>query len=106
MTDRVVLMVVLCLPAWAVLTVLGPIQLLTDLRIGGILHPGLLMSAAIFGFPISLVTTPIAIFLMRSFARTAQSQREVKIYVILAMSALAGTLVGAFIVWRLSILRF
>lgn len=98
---RVSALVLLCPPGWVVLSVFGPMQWLESQReLGQVLHPVLLLLGAIIGFPISLVTTPSAVFTAVSYARTEESQRAAIAYIVLALSAVSGTLGGMFVVWR------
>jgi hypothetical protein len=97
MNGRVLILVLLCLPAWAVFNVLGPIQFLNAHReLGRIVHPVTLTAAAFFGLFISFATTPLAVIVAVFFVKTARSPREGLACIILGLSAILGTLLGYF----------
>jgi hypothetical protein len=95
MNGRVLILVLLCLPAWAVYNVLGPIQFFNAYRGLGV-HPVSLAAAAFSGFFISFVTTPIAVIVALFFVKYARSTREGLTCIILGLSAVLGTLLGYF----------
>ena len=102
MSGRVVILLLLCLPAWGGLSILGPVQALDALargvyRLTGswaltqIVHPVWLSMWFFFGGMISLVTTPIAVLVALFFMRSAPSPRAWFTYAILGVSAAFGT---------------
>jgi hypothetical protein len=99
MNVRVIVLIVLCLPSWAVLNVLGPIQWLQgDVyevvgRVG--LNAATLLAVAAFGgFFISWATTPLAMLMALIFVVTARSWRVKLACLVLGLSAPFGTIVG------------
>jgi hypothetical protein len=105
MTGRVIVLVLFCLPAWAVFGVLGPIQWLEKQRLVPI--ASWLLMGALGGFVISFVTTPMAVIGAVAFA--IKGNRSVLagiLYILLALSAVAGTATGSYIVWVFMNLKF
>jgi hypothetical protein len=64
---RVVVVVILCLPAWAIYGFAGPIGWLEAERGVGLTLAAYLAFAAFYGIFISLVTTPLAILMSTIF---------------------------------------